>query len=132
MFYDNLKKICKSKGTSPSAVALAVGMSKSNVTGWSKGQEPVISTVAKIAQYLNVDIKELIKEPEGYVDIGLQEINSGLSEEAVEKIIKNNPADISASEAREKSNLIIEGLTPDEANLVRAYAQGVIANRKPQ
>lgn len=45
---------------------------------------------------------------------------------------KNNPADISASEAREKSNLIIEGLTPDEANLVRAYAQGVIANRKPQ
>lgn len=60
MFYDNLKAICKAKKTSPSAVALAVGISKSNVTRWKSGQTPKMENIASMAEYLNVNIYDLI------------------------------------------------------------------------
>ena len=62
MFYDILKRVCKQRGTSPSAAAQAIGMSKSNVTGWKKGQSPKILTVARLARELNVPIAALIDE----------------------------------------------------------------------
>lgn len=54
MFYDALKEICKKKKTSPSAVCLAIGMSKSNVTAWKAGRNPTLDTVIAIADYLGV------------------------------------------------------------------------------
>lgn len=62
MFYDTLKAVCEEKNTSPSAVALAIGMSKSNVTEWKNGRSPKVSTVIKIAKHLSVDIESLIPE----------------------------------------------------------------------
>ncbi len=62
MFYDHLKKICTARGTSPSAVALAAGMSKSNVTGWKNGQSPSLETIEKLAAQLGMNPKELIPE----------------------------------------------------------------------
>lgn len=62
MFYDQLVKVCKASGTSPSATALSVGMSKSNVTQWKRGQSPTLSTVSKLAQKLGVPIAVLISE----------------------------------------------------------------------
>lgn len=40
LFYELLKEVCKKKRTSPSAVCLALGMSKSNVTKWKAGRSP--------------------------------------------------------------------------------------------
>ena len=60
MFYDNLKDVCQKKRTSPSAVCLAIGISKSNVTEWSKGRSPKLDTVVKIANHLNVSPAKLI------------------------------------------------------------------------
>ena len=60
MFYDKLSAICKQQNTSPSAVALALGMSKSNVTRWKSGQTPKIETVTALADYLHVDFWELL------------------------------------------------------------------------
>lgn len=54
MFYDTLKEICDKKNTSPSAVCLALGMSKSNVTDWKAGRSPKLDTVVEIANYLGV------------------------------------------------------------------------------
>lgn len=54
MFYDTLKEICDKKNTSPSAVCLALGMSKSNVTEWKAGRSPKLDTVVEIANYLGV------------------------------------------------------------------------------
>lgn len=62
MFYDTLKEICKENHTSPSAVALAIGMSKSNVTEWKKGRSPKLDTVIKIAKHLSISAAELIPE----------------------------------------------------------------------
>lgn len=54
MFYETLKEICDKKKTSPSAVCLALGMSKSNVTEWKAGRSPKLDTVIEIANYLGV------------------------------------------------------------------------------
>ena len=66
MFYDTLKEICNKKKTSPSAVCVALGMSKSNVTEWKAGRSPKLDTVLAIADHLGVSPMKLIprKQPE--------------------------------------------------------------------
>lgn len=60
MFYETLKEICVKKKTTPSAVCVALGMSKSNVTEWKKGRSPKLDVVVKIANHLNVNAARLI------------------------------------------------------------------------
>lgn len=50
-------------GTSPSAVAIQIGRSKSNVTGWKKGQIPSSDTVTAIADALRVPTDFLLERP---------------------------------------------------------------------
>lgn len=60
MFYDTLKEICDKKKTSPSAVCVALGMSKSNVTEWKAGRSPKLDTVVAIANHLGVSATRFI------------------------------------------------------------------------
>lgn len=60
MFYETLKEVCTKKKTSPSAVCLALGMSKSNVTEWKAGRSPRLDTVVQIAEHLGVNPSKLI------------------------------------------------------------------------
>lgn len=60
MFYETLKEICDKKKTSPSAVCLALGMSKSNVTEWKAGRSPKLDTVLSIAKHLGVSPTKFI------------------------------------------------------------------------
>ena len=62
MFYENLKIACEKRRTTPTAVAVAIDMSKSNVTEWKKGKSPKVSTVIKIAEHLKVSPASLIRE----------------------------------------------------------------------
>ena len=64
MFYDTLKEICDKKKTSPSAVCVALGMSKSNVTEWKAGRSPKLDTVVAIAKHLGVNPARLIPKEE--------------------------------------------------------------------
>lgn len=61
MFYENLKSLCNKRGTSPTAVAEAAGMSRSNVTEWKKGNGPRLETVLKIADELGVSPASLVR-----------------------------------------------------------------------
>lgn len=62
MFYDILKEECRKKKTSPSALCLAIGMSKSNATNWKKGKvSPTLDTVFAIADKLNVNPKRFVE-----------------------------------------------------------------------
>lgn len=74
MFLDNLKKACFNKGTSPSAVLRALGMSTSSVTAWGRGINPSVGTVYRIAQHLEVDPAELM---EGWTTERLDDYNAG-------------------------------------------------------
>lgn len=60
MFYETLKELCDKKNTSPSAVCVALGMSKSNVTEWKNGRSPKLDTVMLIAEHLGVSPAKLI------------------------------------------------------------------------
>lgn len=60
MFYETLKEVCAKKKTSPSAVCVALNMSKSNVTQWKSGRSPKLDTVVAIAEYLGVSPMKLI------------------------------------------------------------------------
>ena len=64
MFYETLKKVCAEKKTSPSAVCLALGMSKSNVTAWKGGRSPNVDTLVQIAEHLGVAPADLIPKQE--------------------------------------------------------------------
>lgn len=62
MFYAALKRVCEKLGTSPCAVAIGIGMSKSAVTRWKNGQSPSLDTVMEIASYLSIAPLELFSE----------------------------------------------------------------------
>lgn len=69
MFYEHMKAICKKKHTSPSAVCLALGMSKSNATKWKQGKWPRLDTVMRMAKVLNVPAGRLIpRDDEGQIN----------------------------------------------------------------
>ena len=55
MFYDVLKKLCKERGTSPTGVVKALGLSTGSPTAWKAGRTPTTATIQKIADHLGVD-----------------------------------------------------------------------------
>lgn len=59
MFKQNFERICVEKGYSPTAVCIAVGISKSNYSNWNDGTMPRKTTLIKIAEYLGVSVDEL-------------------------------------------------------------------------
>lgn len=64
MFFDKLQEQCQKKRTNPTAVCLALGMSKSNVTKWKAGRSPNLKTVQQIAEHLGVSPLKLIPKKE--------------------------------------------------------------------
>ena len=82
MFYDKYAQICKQRGISNSAAAVAAGLSKSLVTKWktNKVETPSPEVLEKLSAYFGIPISELLGEDE----VGIkkeQPINlDGLSE----------------------------------------------------
>lgn len=62
MFYDRFMRVCEKNGRAPSAVALASGMSKANVTNWKSGASPKLETVTRLAKELGVPVIELLDD----------------------------------------------------------------------
>ena len=63
MFYDRLKEICDAKGTTPTTVAKAIGISTGNVSRWKNGVNPKLPILRKLSDYLEVPIEALTGEP---------------------------------------------------------------------
>lgn len=59
MFWDVLVKLCNERGTSPSAVANAIGLGNSAAVRWKKGSIPQDRTLTKLAEYFGVSVKTL-------------------------------------------------------------------------
>lgn len=62
MFYDRFSKVCKEKGTTPTSVVKAVGLSTGGMAHWKKGATPKIDTLRKLADYLKVDVNDLLDD----------------------------------------------------------------------
>ena len=97
MFYDKYAQLCKQKGVSKSAAALAAGFSKSLVTKWKDNQveTPSAEVLEKLSAYFNIPISELLGEEEMGIKKEQPIILDGLSDELVELIgvLKELPQD---------------------------------------
>ena len=56
MFFDQLKQLCKQRGTTPTALAKDLNISTSNVTSWKNGASPKFDIVMRIADALQVPV----------------------------------------------------------------------------
>jgi transcriptional regulator with XRE-family HTH domain len=64
LFYEVLREACEKKKTTPSAVCVALGMSKSSATKWKNGSSPNLETVIAIAKHLGISPARLIPKSE--------------------------------------------------------------------
>ena len=74
MFYENVKAVCKRKGTSVSAVLKGINRS-TGVTGqWKKGSYPSLDLAMDMANYLGITLDELVynREPDPSFPTGTQ------------------------------------------------------------
>lgn len=53
-FYKNYLRQCAIKGVSPSAAALAIGLSRTSANGWKNGKMPSSYNLSKLADYFGV------------------------------------------------------------------------------
>ena len=60
IFFDQLKKICLDRGTTPTALCKALGLSTALPTNWKNGREPNSSTLQRIADYFGVSTDYLL------------------------------------------------------------------------
>jgi transcriptional regulator with XRE-family HTH domain len=60
MFYENLKKLCESRNTTPTAVMKTFGFSTSMLTNWKNGGMPRGDTLLLFAQYFGVTTDYLL------------------------------------------------------------------------
>ena len=60
MFYEQLKKACKNKNTSVTAVLKKIGIGAANGTYWKNGSIPASDTVVQLAEFLNVTTDYLL------------------------------------------------------------------------
>lgn len=59
MFFDNFARICKKRGTSPTAVGQAIGVQKNTVSYWKKnGTLPKQEQLESMAEILNCKVSD--------------------------------------------------------------------------
>lgn len=64
VFYSIYVNLCAEKNMSLSAVAEAIGLSRTAPNGWKKGKQPSDVTLQKLASYFEVDVSVLTGEKE--------------------------------------------------------------------
>ena len=65
MFFDQLKRLCTQRGTTPTALVRKVGFSTATVTSWKNGASPKLDMVERLAEALQVPVSALCEsQPE--------------------------------------------------------------------
>jgi transcriptional regulator with XRE-family HTH domain len=72
VFFKQLQKRCKTLKTSPSAVALKIGLSKANVTHWKNGRMPTGDVISKLADELDCTTDYLLGKTDNPLPLGEQ------------------------------------------------------------
>ena len=80
MFYEQLKKACREKGTSVTAVLKKIGVGTANGTYWKNGSVPSSDIVIQLAEFLEVSTDYLLvgKEKEQKTTLILSDIEEKL------------------------------------------------------
>lgn len=60
IFFDQLKKLCSERGTTPTALCKTLGLSTALPTNWKNGRVPNSSTLQRIADHFGVSTDYLL------------------------------------------------------------------------
>ena len=63
-FAENLNRICKEKGTTPTALCKKLGVSTSKVAAWNGGSLPKQEMMVKLAQELGCSVMDFLDDDE--------------------------------------------------------------------
>lgn len=112
MFYENFKKLCDERGTTPTAVALDMGISTSLTSRWKHGGKPRIETLNKIADYFGVSASYLLGVVDDPDPIAL-----------VDPSKKDPPM-------RTKLEEIMQDMTAEELEDLEKYVEFILSRKK--
>ena len=92
IFVQNIKNICKSRGTNPTSAGEASGAGRNFMDNIKKGSIPSVAKVQMLADYLGVTTSELLGEPSGTSSTGIRipvlgTIPAGIPLEAIEDVL---------------------------------------------
>lgn len=62
MFFNQLEKLCKKTGLTPTSFIKELGYSSSKITAWKNGSIPKYEILNKISEYFNVPVSYLFEE----------------------------------------------------------------------
>lgn len=68
VFWDTFTEACKARGTTPSGVAKALGLSSGSPTAWKRGATPNAFTIAEISRFLDWKMERFYGTTEGMQD----------------------------------------------------------------
>ena len=68
IFYSQLRKACKILETTPTKVAIEVGLSPSTMTRYKNGSSPTSDILIKLSEYLGVSIDCLLRDVDIVID----------------------------------------------------------------
>jgi transcriptional regulator with XRE-family HTH domain len=132
MFYERLVTLCAEKGTNPTALCDALGLSQSAATRWKQGSVPRDTTLNKIAKYFGVTPEYLL----GIKSIDLQHFAEPTSVDvAVEKFAASIQDAVRAAEEKKPPSMlerladVVKSLPKDDLEELGRYAE-YLANRK--
>lgn len=104
MFWEKFCKICQERGTTPTAVVLALNLSKGSVTHWRQGKTPHPATLTKIANHFGISVSQLIENDTDATTITITPEEKNLLE-------------------------LIKSLTEDEVKQASDYLEYIISKR---
>lgn len=89
MFYLNFTKLCRERGTTPTAVCKDIGISTASGTNWKNGSIPSKTTLKKLGEYFDVDSQSLFAAPEELPPARkrLEEATEGFSDRDLDELI---------------------------------------------
>lgn len=103
---NNIREVCKERKTSLAEVERALNIGNGVIARWENGKKyPPIDKIKAVADHLKVPVSRLTGEAENPPPVG-----DGLDAEFLQ---------------------LMEKLTDQERDLVGAFAQGLLQNRKP-
>ena len=101
IFVQNVKSLCKLKGTTPTSACEASGAGRNFMDNIKKGSIPSVAKVQMLAEYLGVTVSELLGE-------------------------KISPVGLPANGREEEFVQLFGQLTPDQQELVLAQLKGIV------
>lgn len=108
MNYAALDKLCQEHGTTPTALALKLGLSKGNTTSWKKGGNPSVEVLLQLSDELNCTTDYLLtgKEKSPKSDL------SDLELEALKKF--KQLSDVDKGRILDRMETILESYSPEQ------------------